>query len=242
MEITSLNNKKVKEWCMLQNKKERDKTQKFLIESEHLVQEALATWGVEEIIATNESFKVEGIPFYLVNEAVMRKISMQNSSSKVVAVCKMLASREVRGKVCILDDIQDPGNLGTIIRSAVAFNIDTIIASLNTVSLYNPKVVRATEGMMFKVNYIVGDIKEKIAELKKDGYTIYGSDVVKGEDIASIDYSLKSAIVIGNEGQGISDSIKNSCDNLIHIPINSQVESLNASVAASIMFYELNRG
>ena len=144
---------------------------------------------------------------------------------------------EIKGNVCLLDKIQDPGNLGTIIRSAVAFKIDTIILSQDTVDLYNDKVIRASEGMIFHLNIIRGDLKEYINLLKKDNYTIYGTDCLLGTNIKDISFKGLNAIIIGNEGKGIDENIKKLCDEHIHIPI--VCESLNAGVAASIIFYEI---
>ena len=138
----------------------------------------------------------------------------------------------------MLDGIQDPGNLGTIIRSAVAFNFDTVVLSRNTVDLYNPKVIRSTKGMLFNMNIIVRELDSFINEL--DGYIIYGTDVINGNNIRDIDVADKLGIVIGNEGRGISSNVKDLCDKFIYIDMNNDCESLNASVAASILMYEVN--
>ena len=142
-------------------------------------------------------------------------------------------------RILILDNIQDPGNLGTIVRSGVAFNFDTIVLSKDTVDLYNPKVVRATEGMIYKINIIVRDLKEFINSIK-DKYIIYGTDVNNGISISDID-SNNIVIIIGNEGNGISKDIKSLCDKNIYIDISSRCESLNAGVASSIIMYEINK-
>lgn len=241
MNIESVNNPRVKNWVKLKEKKHREDTNTFLIEGDHLLKEALKRNLVLEIIALDESFKEPGIPFYLVNIPVMKKITNQVSYSPVVAVIKKLESTSIKGNVCILDNIQDPGNLGAIIRSAVAFNIDTIILSPDTVDLYNDKVIRASEGMLFNLNFVKGNLKEIIINLKNEGYKIYGTDVTNGVDLKNVDFSLKTGIIMGNEGQGMSLELKSLCDNIINIPISSACESLNVAVAASIIFYEINR-
>lgn len=237
--IESINNERVKNWCKLKEKKYRDSTNKFLIEGDHLLNEAMKKGIVKEIIALDDFFKIGNITFYKVSVPVMKKISSQVTIPKVIAVCEKISSRDVLGNVCILDCIQDPGNLGTIIRSAVAFNIDTIIMSPDTVDLYNEKVIRATEGMIFNMNFIRNDLSEEIKKLKANGYTIYGTDVRNGKNLKEIAFSKNNAIIIGNEGQGMSSYLEDLCDSNIYIPINS-CESLNASVAASIIFYEMN--
>ena len=241
MKIESINNSKVKAWLKLQNKKYRDEENLFLIEGEHLLKEALKVNLVKEIISFNISFKDDGIPFYEVTPLIIKKISKQVSGTNVIAVVKKIQEKEILGNVCLLDNIQDPGNLGAIIRSATAFNIDTLVLSLDTVDLYNEKVIRASEGMIFHLNIIRRDLNNTICDLKKKGYTIYGTDVNKGHDLKNIVFNEKSCIIIGNEGKGMSDKLKSSCHELINIVISKDCESLNASVASSIIFYELDR-
>ena len=167
----------------------------------------------------------------------MKKISDMESISEYYAVCHKKDDLEIGNKIMILDGIQDPGNLGTIIRSAVAFEIDTVVISKNTVDLYNPKVIRSTKGMLFNKNVIVRDLEEFIPTL--DEYLICGTDVLGGVNVKNIEIPEKCAVVIGNEGRGISDSVRNLCDKFIYIPMNGDCESLNAAVAASILMYEV---
>jgi len=139
----------------------------------------------------------------------------------------------------MLDDIQDPGNLGAIIRSAVAFNIDTIILSNNTVDLYNSKVIRSTQGMMFKLNIIRTDLKEMIKELKEKNYHILATNVTNGKNIKELEKTEKLCIIMGNEGNGVSQELLNMSDEYIYIKMNEECESLNVAVATSIILYEL---
>lgn len=240
MKIESINNDKVKRWAHLKEKKFREQENLFLVEGDHLVKEALKKGVVKELIALNADYEVENIPFYEVTPSIMKKISSQVSISEVIAVCKKLESKPITGNVCLLDNIQDPGNLGTIIRSALAFNIETIILSSDTVDLYNDKVIRASEGMIFHLNFLKGDLPSIINELKSKNYQIYGTDVNKGTSLKNIAFSHKSGIIIGSEGQGMKSTLAPLCDELINIPLNESCESLNAGVAASIIFYELS--
>ena len=146
-------------------------------------------------------------------------------------------------KLLLLDEIQDPGNLGTIIRSSVAFNVDTIILSENTVDLYNPKVIRATQGILFYINIISMNSLEAIRELKMLNIPIYGTDVDSGVDARTLRDSDKQsfALVMGNEGNGVRDIVKEQCDKNLYISMNSNVESLNVAIATSILLYELGR-
>ena len=234
MKITSIHNDNVKYWVSLKNKKIRDKERKFIVEGDHLIEEARKNNLIEYIISCVD----ENADFYVTKE-IMEKISDQKSISYNAAVVKFIPEDSVNGNVIILDNLQDPGNLGTIIRSSVAFNIDTIIISDTSVDLYNPKVVRATEGMIFNLNIIRRNLEEIIPVLKNLGYKIVGTDVNEGNDVRNISKE-NVAIIIGNEGNGMSENIKKLCDEFINIKINKSCESLNAGVAASIIMYEVN--
>ena len=153
---------------------------------------------------------------------------------------KKKEEKEINGNVLVLDGLQDPGNLGTIIRSAVAFNVDTIILSKDTVDLYNPKVVRSTQGMNFHINIIRRDLEHEINTLKEKGYTVYSTDVINGKNIKNVKVNGKYAIIMGNEGNGVRENIKNLSDEKLYIKMNNDCESLNVGVATSIILYEFS--
>ena len=234
MKITNIHNDNVKYWVSLKNKKIRDKERKFIVEGDHLIEEARKNNLIEYIISCVD----ENADFYVTKE-IMEKISDQKSISYNAAVVKFIPEDSVNGNVIILDNLQDPGNLGTIIRSSVAFNIDTIIISDTSVDLYNPKVVRSTEGMIFNLNIIRRNLEGIIPVLKNLGYKIVGTDVNEGIDVRNISKE-NVAIIIGNEGNGMSENVKEMCDEFINIKINKSCESLNAGVAASIIMYEVS--
>ena len=240
MVITSLNNEHIKELNKLKEKKYRDQKGEFLIEGEHLVFEAIKKDLVKELILLEgEDFYSENIKITYVSKEVMKKLSSMDSYPKVIGVSNKNKEENIKGNTLILEDIQDPGNLGTIIRSAVAFNIDTIILSPKTVDLYNSKVIRSTQGMLFNINIIVRNICDVIEELKNKEYTILGTKVDNGKDVRDIYIKGKYALVIGNEGQGMSSKVSSLCDEYLYIKMNTNVESLNAAVASSILMYEL---
>ena len=140
-----------------------------------------------------------------------------------------------------MDDIQDPGNLGTIIRSSVAFDIDTILLGDKSVDLYNEKVIRSSEGMIFKKNVLRCNLHYKLLELKKSGYEIIGTDLKNGTNVKAFNFPKKVVIVMGNEGNGLSDLVNEVCDNYIYIDMNNECESLNVAVASSIILYEMRK-
>lgn len=237
--ITSVNNNKIKELNKLKEKKYRDESNTYLIEGEHLVYEAYKANLLKELfVLDGEDFSMD-VPITLVSKEVMKKLSSMDSYPNVIGLCYKRENNFIGDKILILEDIQDPGNLGTIIRSSLAFDIDTIVLSPKTVDLYNSKVIRSTQGMIFNSNIVVRELSDFIKELKNDNYKIFGTKVDGGMDIRNIDLPSKMAIVIGNEGNGMSDSISNLCDNYLYIKMNNNVESLNAGVAASILLYEV---
>lgn len=239
MLITSINNQTIKELDKLKQKKYRDLEQKFLIEGEHLVEEAEKSGVLEKIILLENSEYHSNLEKIYVSKNVMKKLSSLDTPPNIIGVCKMLSKKELGKKVLLLDDIQDPGNLGTIIRSSVAFNVDSIVMSLNTVDLYNPKVIRSTQGMIFKINLIKDDLGQVIKKLKSKNIPIYTTNVNGGENIKNINSTDSYGLIMGNEGNGVKDEISTLADRKIYIPMNSKVESLNVSVAASILLYEL---
>ena len=238
MLITSLNNDRIKELVKLKDKKYRDNNNLFFIEGEDIILEAYRNSLLKELYVLEGTNVSIDVPVTYVSYDVMRKISDMESVSEYYGVCYKKEETEIGKRIIVLDGIQDPGNLGTIIRSAVAFNFDTVVLSKSTVDLYNPKVIRSTKGMLFNVNIVQRELCEFLSNL--DGYTIYGTDVDNGNNIKDEDISEKVAIVIGNEGRGISDSVRELCNKFIYIGMNSYCESLNASVAASILMYEVN--
>lgn len=239
--ITSVHNEKVKNWLKLQDKKYRDATQTFLIESEHLVKEALKKKIVKELIVLEGYEYPRDISATYVTKEVMKKISSQVTPPKICAVCQMLEEKEVKGHVLVLDDLQDPGNVGTIIRSAVAFGIPNIVLSKESVDIYNPKVIRSCEGMIFYVNITRKNIFDFLASHQND-YLICGTDVKKGKLLEDTDLKGKDVcLIIGNEGRGMNESYQKYCETLFKIPMDERCESLNAGVSASILMYELTK-
>lgn len=239
MIITSLTNQEVKYLDKLKQRKYREKEKKFLVEGEHLVEEAKKKHVLEKIIVLENTLFDFDIPKLVVTKEVMKKLSSLDTPPNIIGLCKMMEEQEVGNRILVLDTIQDPGNLGTIIRSAVAFNIDSIILSENTVDLYNPKVIRSTQGMLFHISIIRGNLEEKLVNLKEKNIPIYTTNVEDGEDIKSVKEIDKFVLIMGNEGNGVRKEIANLADKKIYIPMNPVVESLNVAVATSILLYEL---
>ena len=243
MIITSLDNDNVKKWKKLCKKKYRDEFGIYLVEGEHLVEEAYKSGVLDKVIVLDgESYSYDNIIY--VSYEVMKALSSLDTPNRIMGICKKKESSELLGKrYLLLDGVQDPGNLGTIVRSAVAFNIDTIVLSNDTVDLYNPKVLRSTQGMIFHTNIIECDLIDVISKLHGKNITVYGTDVNNGIDareLSSLD-KTSFALVMGNEGNGVRKEVKELCDKNLYINMNENVESLNVGVATSILLYELGR-
>lgn len=234
--ITSVDNKRIKEVSKLNSRKYRKEIGLFLVEGSHLVEEAYKHNLLVEVYSLDENDYPNN---NVVSENVMRKISSLDTVPNIIGVCKFKEEKELGNKLLILDNIQDPGNLGTIIRSAVAFNVDTIVLSNDTVDLYNPKVIRATQGMIFNINIIIRDLYSFVSKLKKDNYKVYSTNVVNGSEVKSIERYEKCAIIMGNEGNGVRRELQDMSDANIYIKMNPLCESLNVGVATSIILYEL---
>lgn len=247
--ITSLENKLIKELISLQNKKQRHKSGKFLLESKRGIEEALIYGNEPEIIILRE--KTE-LPDFLtkhkslvieVSEKVFSKISSTDNSQGIIGLYKFfnfkINSLLNKNKLLFLDGIQDPGNLGTIIRSAAAFNIGGILIGPGSVDIYNEKVLRSTLGGIFSMPII--EIKtEELKLFKKHGFKIIGAKL-DGDNLYNYKFEEKVIVGVGNENSGLSKEFMDIAEDYVTISISEKMESLNASVAASIILYELNR-
>ena len=229
--ISSTDNSKIKELAKLNQSKYRKEKQMFLVEGAHLVKEAKSLGVLIEAFSIND---LEG--FTQVSEAVMKKLCNTNTVVDQLGVCKMLDNKVLSNKLLLLDKVSDPGNMGALMRSAKAFGFDTIVLGNGCVDIYNDKVIRSSQGAIFKLNFINANLVDFISNNKE--YKIYGTNVVNGIDISLVKKEEKMGIVLGNEGQGISNEVFDVLEKNIYIPMNN-TESLNVSVAGSIIMYML---
>lgn len=242
--ITSIQNEQVKQWRKLHKRKFRMKMKKFLIEGFHLIEEAFNSgWEVETVIAQEgvnppDWMSDDGIT--IVNERVFNEITQTETPQGIAAIVKM-KDLPVRTDnfILLIDAIQDPGNLGTIIRTADAAGFSQIVLGTGTVDVYNDKVIRASQGSLFHISIKQANLLQAIDELKKENYTIYASALRNAINYQDVEIESKVALIVGNEGAGISEEILNVADKIVKIPIYGQAESLNVSIAAGILMYKM---
>lgn len=242
MIYASTQNEYIKKIKKLNTKKYRDETGFFLVEGEHLVLEAYKSGRLEKLVLLENDLFDLNVPKIYLTSNVMKFISELETPPTIMGICKKSADTlEYGDKILILDNIQDPGNLGTIIRSAVAFNVNTLILGNDCVDLYNSKVVRASQGMLFKINIARKNLIDVIPDLKQKNYKIFSTNVKNGKSLKNVEKPSKSAIIMGNEGLGVKDEISSLADEYLYIDMNANCESLNVAVATSIILYELDK-
>lgn len=244
MNITSLNNDRVKYYAKLLNsKKEREKEKFFVVEGDHLVEEAIKENVVKELLISDMNYDhYLNVDKIYVTQEIMKKICDTVTPQGIIALCsqKKMSDLTTLNRLLLLDDIQDPGNLGTIIRTADAFNFDGIVMSENTVDLYNPKVIRSTQGAIFRVKIIKTDLLQYVNKLISKGVLVYGTSL-NGVNLSEILPRENMAFIMGNEGNGVSKELLDLVNDNVFIEMNGNSESLNVAIASSIIMYNFRK-
>ena len=233
--ITSRDNPRVKYAASLKDNKVREEHQEFLGESKKSLLMAIEANLVKEVF-TYEALDIdESITQYLVNESVMDKLSNSKNPEGVVFIAKYPQfKKDNYSKILYLDEVNDPGNLGTMIRTALAFNFDAVVTSPKSVSIYNEKVLAACKGS----NYLIPVFSKPLNEIKRDHKVIVTTLSDDSIDVNELDIKDNFILVMGNEAHGISKSIIDSSDIKVKIAINN-IDSLNVAVAAAIIMHKL---
>ena len=237
--ITSKENQKIKELIKLYDNKYRKEKFLFIVEGFHLLEMALSNNLVKEIYTLKEIEGIDNsIPQYQINEDILKKISKTKSPQGVVAICHFKKEKPIGNRLIYLDNIQDPGNLGTILRSALAFSYFDVVISSDSVSLYNEKVISASQGAIFKLNILLDKDVSYLNKLKEDGYQLISTALKDSKNINEIKLKDKYVFIFGNEGQGIRKEILDISSDKLKIDMDN-IDSLNVGVAASILMYLL---
>jgi RNA methyltransferase, TrmH family len=246
--IHSVKNPQIKEWKKLLTKKERDRTGTFLIEGFHLVEEALKNNDVVlEIIVSEQAtlpptWNYGSIPLTQVTDEVIKALSDTETPQGVIAICRQSHSdlAKITGKTFLLvDAVQDPGNVGTMIRTADAAGIDAVFIGKGSVDIYNPKVLRSAQGSHFHLPIFSGDLQLFIEKLIQEGIPVYGTSLENGHNYIEVSPSPSFGLIVGNEGSGVSKQLLEQTTKNLYIPIYGKSESLNVAVASGILLYYL---
>lgn len=247
MIITSKDNEIIKNIKKLKEKKYR--LDSYIVEGIKMVKEAINENQEIALIAIREDFKIDfdtkNTKIVTISNKIFNDISDVKTPQGILAVIKKNQNNQIETNqeyILALDSLQDPGNMGTIIRTADSANINQIIINKTTVDPYSPKVIRSTMGAIYRTNIIeVEDLKATLKEMKSKGFQIITTDLKATQSIYDINYNNKTVVVIGNEANGVSQEILQTADKKVIIPMLGKTESLNASIAASIMIYEYVR-
>ena len=235
MEITSVTNEKIKNLIKLSYKKYRQETKMFIVEGKHMVEEAIVSGLCNEVF-TSDSHYTGFEPAVIVTDKIMKKISQVDSPQGIIAICQIPKTTVLNKKILLLDGISDPGNMGTLIRSALAFGFETIVTE-DCVDITNPKVLRSTQGAIFKINYLETRLKTFIDAHPE--YTYYGTDLHGGIPLAELTIIPKQiGLILGNEAQGVRQDILTKTTKNLFIEIKG-IESLNVAIAGGILMYHL---
>jgi TrmH family RNA methyltransferase len=246
--IDSVKNPQVKTWKKLHTKKERDNSGLFLVEGYHLVEEALRTkQTVKELIVSEEvnipsGWNVDDVSIIVAAGDVMKAISDTETPQGIAAVCYQQKNDSIPEgvqKILLIDAVQDPGNLGTMLRTADAAGIDLVVVGEGSVDLYNSKVIRSTQGAIFHLPVIKGRLADIIPALKHRGISVYGTSLNDAKPYMEVQPAGTFALLVGNEGSGVDASLLEETDKNLYIPIHGKSESLNVAVAAGILLYYL---
>ena len=234
--ITSKDNPRVKYAYSLRDNKTREEHRQFIGESRKSLDLAISQNLVKEVF-TYEALDIdESITQYLVNESVMNKLSSSKHPEGVLFIANYpYFKKDNFNKILYLDEINDPGNLGTMIRTALAFNFDAVVTSPNSVSLYNEKTLAACKGS----NYLIPVFSMNLNDIKRDHKVIVTTLSEDSIDVSNLEKPEKFILVMGNEAHGVNKEIIKSADIKVKIPI-SNIDSLNVSVAAGILMYKLS--
>lgn len=250
-QISSVNNKLIKDLTKLKQKKYREETGLYLIEGFHLVEEALRAkqkyvylLGTEAALAqiqTSCDLEEAAKNIILINQAIARHLSSTKNSQNIFMILKIAQPRNYSfnyGKWVLLDNLADPGNVGTIIRTADAAGFDGVVLSPTSVDLYNPKTQRAMQGSQFHIKTFIEKLTDVMNELKGNAIPVYASLLdPKAKKLQDFKPVPQLGLVIGNEAHGVSSEVAQAATDKLYIPIKGQAESLNAAVAAGIMIY-----
>ena len=243
--ITSLKNPKVAAWKALKDRKGRRESGCFLVEGRKMVEEALASAFDVETVLVQEGMELpDGLtmPVYELPAHVLAAVCDTKTPQGIAAVVRMKEQSALGKHIVVLDGVQDPGNVGTIIRTADAAGLNGVLLSNQCADVFSPKVLRATMGSIFRMNLrTTDDLPGELTKLREKGYSILASQLDGTPFYERQGVAERFALIIGNEGNGVSEQVQQTATHRVRLPMRGGAESLNAAIAAAIMMYELMR-
>ena len=243
--ITSLKNPKVTAWKALKDRKGRRESGCFLVEGRKMVEEALASAFDVETVLVQEGMELpDGLTMsvYELPAHVLAAVCDTKTPQGIAAVVRMKEQSALGKHIVVLDGVQDPGNVGTIIRTADAAGLDGVLLSNQCADVFSPKVLRATMGSIFRMNLrTTDDLPGELTKLREKGYSILSSQLDGTAFYERQGVAERFALIIGNEGNGVSEQVQQTATHRVRLPMRGGAESLNAAIAAAIMMYELMR-
>lgn len=247
--ISSMQNERVKDWKKLQTSKGRKKSNRYLVETWHLVQEAQKAGKLIECMLTKDAYDKHAsditVSISVISTEIANVLAQTVTTTGIFGVVNshFETAPITNGQWLLLDNVQDPGNMGTIIRTADAAGFNGVIIGDGSVDVFNDKTVRAMQGSQFHLKLYKGYLVDYIEKMKANGIVVYGSELNdNAATIFELPYAQNVALVMGNEGNGISKDVLQSCTQSVYIPILGQAESLNVAIAASVMMYHFVKG
>ena len=251
--ITSAGNQQMKNLVLLMKKaKARNEQETFVVEGRKMAEEIPDGWLIKTYVSEtfereNELF-LKGRDYEVVSDSVFKAVSDTQTPQGILCLVKKPSYRlndllsDKNAHLLIVESIQDPGNLGTMLRTGEGAGISGVIMNQSTVDLFNPKTIRSTMGSIYRVPFFVtDDLEQTILELKSQEIKVYAAHLKGTLCYDEPDYRGPSAFLIGNEGNGLSDVVADCADTYIKIPMQGQVESLNAAISAALLMYETSR-
>ena len=245
--LTSLKNPKVQSWRSLKDRKGRKETGCFLVEGRKMVEEALRSAFPVEAVLVDEGRLAElslpgNVPVYALPEHVLAAVCDTKPPQGVAAVVRMTNNAALGNRMVALDGVQDPGNVGTIIRTADAAGLDGVLLSAQCADAFSPKVLRATMGSVFRMGIrVTEDLPGELTRLKEAGVSVLSSQLDGTPFYERELVGERFCLVIGSEGNGVTPEVQQVATHRVKLPMRGGAESLNAAVAAGIMMYELMR-
>lgn len=241
MEINSLQNAQVKKWVKLKQKKYREAYGLFIVEGMHLIEEAHKAGLIDQILCLKDDpHPFQDYPCIFVTKAILDKVTDSVSGSSIAAICHFPSSKTISTKRWILlDHIQDPGNVGTIIRTAYSLGYDAVFLSQGCADPYSEKVIRSTQGALFHLHLETLSLPSLVQKLKQQAIPVYATALHhESIPLSKVVFPERCAVIFGNEGQGVSSDLLALSDATIFIEME-RFESLNVAVAAGITLYKM---